>query len=238
MTNARLHRATNVMAAGAGVALGAYAANAAAAWWRYGRVPRVDADERDEVLDRFMPAYEIVERHRITVLAPAAATLAAARDQDLLQLPLVRAIFKTRECVMRGTPDPRAHPPGLVATTLALGWGLLAEVPERELVIGAVTQPWEADVIFRALPPEEFAAFREPGFVKIAWTLRADPVDDGTSIFRTETRAVATDAAARARFRRYWAFASPGIALIRRLSLRPLKREAERRARTAPEAAG
>ncbi len=104
-------------------------------------------------------------------------------------------------------------------------------------MIGAITKPWEANVSFRALPPEEFAAFREPGFVKIAWTLRADPVDDGTSIFRTETRAVATDAAARARFRRYWAFAAPGISSIRRLSLRPLKREAERRAHTAGGAA-
>ena len=103
-------------------------------------------------------------------------------------------------------------------------------MPDRELVVGAVTKPWEPNVTFRALPPDEFAAFREPGFVKIAWTLRADPVDAESSIFRTETRAIATDAAARARFRRYWAFASPGIGLIRRLSLEPLRREAERRA--------
>jgi hypothetical protein len=117
-----------------------------------------------------------------------------------------------------------------MAAVQALGWGILAEVPDRELVVGAVTRPWEADVTFHALPPDEFATFSKPGVVKIAWTLRADPVDGETSIFRTETRAMATDATARARFRRYWAFASPGIALIRRLSLRPLKREAERRA--------
>ena len=104
-------------------------------------------------------------------------------------------------------------------------------MPGRELVAGAVTRPWEGDVTFQALPADEFAAFSRPGFVKIAWTLRADPVDDGTSVFRTETRAVATDATARERFRRYWAFASPGITLIRKLSLGPLKREAERRAR-------
>jgi hypothetical protein len=65
--------------------------------------------------------------------------------------------------------------------------------------------PWEANPVFRALPPSEFAAFNVPGFVKIAWTLRADPTGDHESVFRTETRAVATDASARARFRRYWA---------------------------------
>lgn len=49
-----------------------------------------------------------------------------------------------------------------------------------------------------------------------------------------ERRAVATDATARTQFRRYRAFASPGIALIRRLSLQPLKRDAEQRASAAP----
>jgi hypothetical protein len=66
--------------------------------------------------------------------------------------------------------------------------------------------------------------------VKIAWTLRADPISQHESIFRTETRALATSASARAKFRRYWAFLSPGIVLIRWMSLGPLKQEAQRRA--------
>jgi len=106
-------------------------------------------------------------------------------------------------------------------------------VPDREIVVGAVTKPWEADVTFRGLPPEEFAAFHEPGFVKIAWTLRADPVGEASSVFRTETRAIATDATARAKFRQYWSLVSPGVSTIRWLSLRPLKHEAERRVRSA-----
>jgi hypothetical protein len=98
------------------------------------------------------------------------------------------------------------------------------------VVVGAVTRPWEPNVTFRPIPPDEFAAFAEPGYVKIVWTLRADPVDAYRSIFRTETRVIATDAVARTKFRRYWSFLSPGIILIRRLSLRPLKADAERRA--------
>jgi hypothetical protein len=104
-------------------------------------------------------------------------------------------------------------------------------VPDREIVVGAVTQPWLGDVVFRALPPAEFAAFHQPGFVKIAWTLRADPAGERGSIFRSETRVIATDADARARFRWYWARFSPGITVIRRLMLGPVKAEAERRAR-------
>jgi hypothetical protein len=232
-TNARFRLSLRALATGLGAAAGAYCAYAALAWCRYGRPAPPNADERDELLDRFMPRYDVVERHHIPVAAPVAMTLAAAREQDLLQSALVRAIFKTRERVLRAVPDDREQPRELLAAMRSLGWGVLADAPGREIVMGAVTKPWEANVRFRALRPDEFRSFSQPGFVKIAWTLRADPVDAGTSVFRTETRACATDATARVRFRRYWAFASPGIALIRRLSLAPLKRDAERRARDA-----
>jgi hypothetical protein len=96
--------------------------------------------------------------------------------------------------------------------------------------MGAVTQPWLANVTFRALPPEDFWSFREPGYVKILWTLRVDPMSQDESMFRTETRATTTDPIARRKFRWYWARFSPGIVLIRRAMLRTLKAEAERSA--------
>ncbi len=221
-----------LLALGAGIAVGAWASVAGTAWLRYGRAPTGRVDEQDELLDQFIPAYDVVERHHIRVGAPAAVTLAAAKDQDFQQVPAIRAIFRTRELVLQSTPVPTAET-RLFEQVQAFGWGVLAEIPGREVVLGAVTKPWEPNPAFRALPPGEFAAFKEPGFVKIAWTLRADPVTEQASIFRTETRAFATDAVARAKFRRYWTFVSPGVAAIRRLSLRPLKREAERRAASA-----
>ena len=70
--------------------------------------------------------------------------------------------------------------------TKSIGWGVLAEVTGREIVMGAVTQPWRANVVFRPLPPGEFSAFKEPDYVKVVWTLRADPAGTSRSIFRTE----------------------------------------------------
>ena len=214
-------------AAIAGFAAGGYATYAGLAWSRYGQPARARPDERDELLDRFMPVFDVVERHHIDVLAPAATTLAAARALDLSAMPLVNAIFKGREVILGASPGDRPRVAGLVDEVLAMGWVILAEVPDRAIVIGAVTQPWEANVVFRSVPPEAFAAFNEPGYVKIAWTLRADPVDAERSVFRTETRAVATDAGARTKFRCYWSLFSPGIELIRRMTLRPVKRAAE-----------
>ncbi len=64
----------------------------------------------------------------------------------------------------------------LVEQTKALGWVMLAEMPGHEIVMGAVTRPWEPNVVFRGIPPEAFAAFDEPDYVKIVWTLRADAI--------------------------------------------------------------
>ncbi len=199
-------------------------------WLRYGYPAAAHGDEHDPLLDRFMPAYDVVERHHIAVGAPAATTLEAAQQMEMGQSRVVRSVFAAREWLMGSTRSARPVPAGLLDQMQALGWCVLAHRPGREIVMGAATRPWEANPTFRPVPPAAFAAFAEPAYVKIAWTLRADPVSDRTSIFRTETRAVATDAYARARFRAYWACVSPGIWLIRRLLLCPVKASAERRA--------
>lgn len=224
-------------AAGIGVLAAAYAAYVGVTWYRYGHALPPSTDEHDPLLDRFMPTYEVVERHQVRIAAPAAVTLAAARDMDLKGSGVARTIIKAREVILGTTPVARPRPVGLLAEVQSLGWGVLAEAPGREIVVGAVTRPWEANVTFRALPPDRFAAFSEPGYVKIAWTLRAEPVTPAESLFHTETRAIATDPSARARFRRYWSFLSPGIIMIRWATLGPLKAEAERRARQGGYAA-
>lgn len=231
-TRPRHLTAARVLAGAAGAAAGAYLAYVATAWARFGRPPGPRADAEDDQLDHFMPRYDVVERHHIKVRAPAAVTMQAAYEMDLSRSRLAHAIFKGRE-VLLGASGRTASAPGLVADMRAIGWGVLAEMPGRELVMGGVTTPWVANPVFRAIPPHAFAAFAEPDLVKIAWTLRADRLDDRTSMFRTETRAVATDAGARWKFRWYWACLSPGIWLIRRAMLRPLKADAERRMREA-----
>jgi len=127
--------------------------------------------------------------------------------------------------MLRGSEQTPVQTGGLVPYTKSIGWAALAEIPEREILMGSVTKPWEANVKFHSLRAEEFIAFREPDYVKIVWTLRADATPGGT-LFRTETRAVATDGARR-KFRLYWSVFSPGIVLIRRLLLFQLRREAK-----------
>jgi len=218
------------LAAGIGVATATYGAYVATTWYRYGMPASPRPEEQDDLLDHFMPAYEVVERHHVHVAAPAALTLSVAGDMDLQQSLVVRVIIAGRELILGATRNDRPRPRGLLAEMQSLGWGVLADVPGREIVVGAVTKPWEANVTFRSLPPDTFAAFNEPDYVKIAWTLRSDTINATESILRTETRAIATDSGARAKFRWYWSFLSPGIKLIRWASFKPVRREAQHRA--------
>jgi len=155
-----------------------------------------------------------------------------AKEMDLQASPVVKGVFWLRAlpALLRGEPIRPQGSPGLLEETLALGWRVLAEVPDREIVVGAYTQPWHGQVTFHPLPPEEFAAFDEPGCVKIVWTLGAEPLGPDQSMFVTRTRVVCTDPDSRKRFRRYWAPMSAGIILIRYVSLPMVRKEAERRA--------
>ena len=216
-------------AAGAalGVAAASYAAYAGATWYRYGHPLPPAPEETDRFLDTFMPEYDVVERHHTRVNAPADVAFAAAMKMDLQDSLLVRAIFKARELALGSQQTPRPVSSGLVEMTKSLGWRVMVEVPGREIVMGAVTQPWTPNPVFRGIAPEQFAAFAEPDYVKILWTLRADPVGNTDSIVRTETRVSTTDAHARRAFRAYWACVSPGVALIRQVSLGLIRTQAE-----------
>jgi hypothetical protein len=212
-----------------GVGVASYGAYTGMAWVRYGKPKKASDNELDPVLDLFMPRYEVSDRHKIRIGAPPEVALSAACEINLKSSSVIRAIFKAREWILRSQPDERIRPRGFVEEMKALGWGVLAELPGREIVMGGVTQPWDSNPVFRALPPAEFAAFNDPGYVKIAWTLRADAAGAGKSIFRTETRAIATDPESRKKFRRYWSLLSAGIIAIRRAMLPAVKTEAERR---------
>jgi hypothetical protein len=182
-------------------------------------------------IDAFIDQPDVSESHQTVVRAPADVVFDVAEHFDLLSIPAIKAIFGLRERVFRVQGKPRRGPIGIVAETKAMGWGVLAYRPGREIVMGAVTQPWLGDVKFRPVPSGEFRSFSEPDFVKIAWTLEAEPMAPAVTRFRTQTRVLATDRHARRKFRIYWMFAGFFIVLIRRIGNRAIRREAERRIR-------
>lgn len=196
-------------------------------WYRYGKVSK--SGGADLLLDQFMPTYEVREQHELHVSAPVEFAYDALRAMDMNRSRLVRGVFRARELALRAKPEQVPQFKGFLEQAQSLGWGILAEEPGREIVLGAVTKPWMANVRFESLEPAEFGAFKEPGYVKIAFTMAAAPVDAMSSTVKTETRVTTTDKYARNRFRRYWAVVSPGVRLIRVEALRLVRADAERR---------
>ena len=199
-------------------------------WSSYGTVEVDPSTPNSALLDRFLPQYEVAERHEIRVHAPVSITYEIGKQADPNRSPWVRAIFQARQSLMGGRGEALPRRP-LLEVTKDLGWCVLAEIPGRAIVMGAYTQPWHADVRFWPLPPDEFASFNRPGYVKIIWTIEADSLGPSESIARTQTRVQTTDPESRARFRIYWSKFSPGIVLIRKQILAQIQADAERRAR-------
>jgi hypothetical protein len=221
-------RALKVIRGTVAAAAGIYSGYVAVTYLRFRR--ESDRTGRNPLLDQLMPEYEIREHHAVSVSASADITLAAAREFSFHDSLIIRTIFALRELpgrVLGASPAPLVRRP-VFAEVMALGWRQLAEISGRQVIMGAVTQPWRQEVHFHGLPAKEFITFREPGYAKIAWTIEVEPAGPSSSVFSTETRVVTTDPVSRERFRRYWALLSPGILIIRYETLRLVRAGAER----------
>src|SRR6187402_2418970 len=144
-----LKRAAQGLAITAAAAGTGYAALVVLNRVRYGSRKVAAGLPADSSLDHFLPKPEVAEHYTINIDAPAGIVMDAAKNLELLQSPLIRAIFRTREVVLGGEPDRRSHPTALMAQMLSIGWVVLAEEPGREVVFGSVTQPWDAAPVFR-----------------------------------------------------------------------------------------
>jgi len=86
-------------AAGVGVGMAAYATYAGVKWLQYGHVGP-SRDDDDQLLDEFMPTYDVVDRHHTHVEAPADVTeqlkeLSRELDSDQLRTQAVVSIDST-----------------------------------------------------------------------------------------------------------------------------------------------
>jgi hypothetical protein len=185
-----------------------------------------------DLLDTHLPAYDVVLTEHVVVEAAPAAVFAGARSFDFLTTDaiLVTALMTLRMVPGRLRGRPAATPPTLRLATDAgalPGWVNLGELPGRELVFGAVGTFWKADIEWHDVPAEEFAAFAEPGWGKIACHLLVRPDGPGRSILSYECRTATTDLDSRARMSRYWWLIRPFVAYIMRAVLLTIRGNVE-----------
>lgn len=192
------------------------------------------------LIDQFLPTYDVGVVHADVFRAPPAQCYLVASELDLFQTPLIRSLIGIRRL-----PQRAASALGVRGTTASsdasrrtfrfrdlvdLGWISLGETPGSEMVLGQVSRPWKGVAVSTDVPttPEQFTSFEEPGFAKIAASLRVDRYGNDSSILTVETRVAVTDDTSRRRFRRYWLVIGPFSSLIRRMALRLLAAELRR----------
>ncbi len=184
------------------------------------------------LIDRFIPDPDFQESRDIAVEAVPEEVLAVVKGTDLRD-PVISTLFAVRDLPNRLARrlGVRGGEAGEVSFSnipnAGPAWIKLGEEPGRELVLGAVGRFWRRDYGARTVAPEDFVAFNEPGYLKLAVASRVDPLGYDRCILHYEARVEATDKDAARRFRRYWKLIQPGNEVIVRRALQRLKAEAE-----------
>ena len=163
-------------------------------------------------LDDALPVWHHAERHELHVDASPDRALAAVRAVSATEMPSGKLLMR-----LRGLRPERSH--SLMDAMVAGGFTRFGDD-----VLVLVGKPWSARGALRRV--DDFAAFAEPGYAKMALDFTATPDAAGTRL-ATETRVFLTDAAARRRFAVYWLVVRPFSGLLRRSWLAAAKRRAE-----------
>lgn len=180
------------------------------------------------LIDRFLPEYDEVEHHEAAVNASADRTYQAVKEIDLARSPVVLALLAARGLphLFTGAVKPKRRL--TLDDVLESGFVVLAEEPGSELVLGIVGKFWRPSSGVHRIEASDFTGFDEPGYSKAVWNFVVSDRAGGGSTVTTETRVASTDAEARRNFGWYWRLIRPFSALIRRIVLGQIKRDAER----------
>jgi hypothetical protein len=186
------------------------------------------------VLDRLVPSFQAVERHSTTIAASPDQVWAALSQVTASELRMFRVLMGVRALPGRLARSPRARfdaDEPLLGWAVRFGFSILGEDARRELVVGAIGQPWRlaGGRGMAVAGGQDFAAFDQPGYAKMAANFRLDLIAGGRATrLSTETRVACTDPSSARRFGRYWRLIRPASGAIRRSWLTAIKRRAER----------
>jgi hypothetical protein len=193
-----------------------------------------DASRRNEysmreasLIETFAPNPDAVETHSINIAASPEAVYRALWTADLggsLVIKLLLALRSLPEFVLHGA-RPRNSEANL-QTLIASGFGVLAEKPGEEIVLGVSGRFWRPTGNLSPFRREDFDQPVPPGMTRGVGNFSVSESRNGITILSTETRVTCGDVASRRKFRLYWLLVRPFSGLIRRLMLRNVRNAA------------
>ncbi|HEX8905799.1 MAG TPA: hypothetical protein VF771_13195, partial [Longimicrobiaceae bacterium] len=130
------------------------------------------------LIDEWMPAWDVVERHETRIRASREQVWAAVRALDFGRSPVIRALMAIR--MLPSLLTARGRRKALEARgggLLRAGFLLLDEVAGEELVLGVVGRFWTPGGGIERVTRDGLRAFDRPGFAIGVWNFSL--ADDG-----------------------------------------------------------
>lgn len=181
------------------------------------------------LIDSFVPVPDATEKHSIEIAANAPAVYRTLWTADLGGSWIIKGLLWLRslpQFLRPGTRRTRA----IRAITLQIlidadaGFGVLAEEPNREILLGVTGPFWRPVGNVLPFSEEDFRGPVRSGVARAVWNFAVEELDGERTLLSTETRIVCGDRSSRRKFRAYWLFVRPFSGLIRRLMLRTVRR--------------
>ena len=175
-------------------------------------------------LDQIMPEYQFSERHAARIHARPEQVMEATRQSTFADMKSLVTLLKIRGAVLR---QP-VHDTGALHNRRILDGlpnsGFFFDGSENEI---AMFWGWNAWAQRRpdVHTLQEFAAYREPGLVKMGLNFRVEEAGNGWCTMTTEQRVSAQDVGRGMAI--YWRLIVPGSGLLRRQWLGGIKERAE-----------
>ena len=179
------------------------------------------------LIDSFVPVPDAAEEHSIEIAANREVVYQALWTTDFGGSWIVKGLL-----ILRSLPKFLLHPAQrapanrriTLQTIIGAGFGVLAEDPNREIVLGVTGPFWRP--IGNVLPfhEENFRGVVPSGVACAVWNFAVEDLGEGRTMLSTETRIITGDSSSRRKFRAYWLFVRPFSGLIRRLMLRSVRR--------------
>jgi hypothetical protein len=179
------------------------------------------------VIDQLAPEYASNEYHERIINASPSTIKDAFRITGVGDIPIVHLLMKIRgiaeEKDMSDEASKTEFETGILRTP-DFDWIVVDSIECITFMIMNVSTKTPPPILKTI---EQFNAFNEPGYNKVAVNFRFKPLGNGQTLVSTETRNFAPVASDNQRFARYWRVIYPGSALIRRVWLDTLAKKAE-----------
>ena len=181
------------------------------------------------LIDSFAPKPDAVETHSIVINATRETVYHILRTADLGSSFIIKVLLAVRSLpgfIARSCAMPQNRKITL-QTLIESGFGLLAEKPGEEIVLGITGRFWRPAGNVSPFNRPDFDRAVPAGLARGIWNFSVSERVPGRTVLTTETRVTCGDPASRRKFLAYWLVVRPFSGLIRLIMLKRVRKIAE-----------